>query len=276
MTTLDLFDYGTEDGFEGRGHENGMKFWYARDFMALLGYQNFQSFEKAIQKAMTACNALRVPLDETIIPLSREIDGKSVKDYKLNRFGCYLTAMNCDVRKPQVAQAQGYFAQLSTALVQYVQHADAVERVVYREEITDHEKTLSASAQLAGVVNYAFFRNAGYRGMYNMNLTDLRQMKGVPDKRSPLDFMGKTELAANLFRITQTEEKISRQGIKGQHELERTAESVGREVRDTMHRISGAYPEDLPTAADIQDVKKKLKKGSKDFKKLDKPSKEDE
>jgi DNA-damage-inducible protein D len=115
------------------------------------------------------------------------------------------------------------------------------------------------------------FQNSGYRGLYNMNLREIRRHKGVPDGRSPLDFMGKTELAANLFRVTQTEEKIRGEGIRGQPALEHTAEDVGRRVRRTMIEISGKRPENLPPAEDIKQVHKKLKSSHREIKKLDKP-----
>ncbi|MCY1462029.1 hypothetical protein D9M71_797550 [compost metagenome] len=120
--------------------------------------------------------------------------------------------------------------------------------------------------------NYPFFQNAGYRGLYNMNLCDLKVRKGVT-QGSVLDVMGGEELAANLFRITQTEARIRNQGVQGQRDLERTAESVGKAVRDTMISISGTRPETLPPARNIKEVKGDLKASSKEFKKLDQPKK---
>jgi DNA-damage-inducible protein D len=124
---------------------------------------------------------------------------------------------------------------------------------------------------MAGVVEYGLFQNAGYRGLYNMNLREIRRYKGVPEGRSPLDFMGKTELAANLFRVTQTEEKIRAERIRGQKPLEYAAEHVGREVRRTMVKISGKRPEELPSAEDIKSVHKKLKSSHREIRKLDCP-----
>jgi DNA-damage-inducible protein D len=153
----------------------------------------------------------------------------------------------------------------------YLEQSEGVERVAIRGEISEHERTLSGIAKMAGVVEYGLFQNAGYRGLYNMNLREIRRHKGVPDGRSPLDFMGKTELAANLFRVTQTEEKIRAERIRGQEPLERTAENVGREVRRTMVKISGKRPEELPPAEDIKEVHKKLKSSHREIRKLDKP-----
>jgi DNA-damage-inducible protein D len=158
---------------------------------------------------------------------------------------------------------------MAEAFRQYVQEAEGVERVLVRGEVSEREKALSATAHACGVTNYAFFQNAGYRGMYNMDFSQLRARKRVPEGRTILDFMGKTELAANLFRITQTEEKIRNEDIRGQRPLEKAHESVGKEVRETMRRISGTLPEQLPPAEDIKKVRSGLKRTNKEFAKID-------
>jgi DNA-damage-inducible protein D len=273
-TQVKLFHFEPDKkSFEDFSQENGIKFWYASTFANMLGYESYDGIKKAINRAMVACNTLNIPITDSFIPTKRIVDGKEIEDYKLTRFACYLTAMNGDVKKPNVAAAQAYFVTISDAFLKYVQSQDGVERVVVRSELTDQEKSLSATAHQAGVENYAFFQNEGYRGLYNMNLKKIREAKGVPTNRSPLDFMGKTELAANLFRITQTEEKIKSEGIKGQHLLQRAAYSVGQDVRNTMKKISGKTPENLPTADDIKIVKSRLKGANKEFKKLDAPKK---
>lgn len=180
--------------------------------------------------------------------------------------------MNADPRNPKVAEAQAYFITMAEAFRQYVQEADGVERVLIRGEVSDREKALSSTAKAQGVENYAFFQNAGYRGMYNMNLAAIRSKRNVPNGRSPLDFMGKTELAANLFRITQTDEKIRNQNVRGQKLLEAAANEVGKKVRKTMIELSGTPPEQLRPEADIDDVRKGLKRSQKEYKKLDGPA----
>lgn len=262
-------------GFEALGHENGFRFWWASDLAILLGYDCVGNFRKAVERAMIALNSLNIPVFDNIVQVPREIEGRSVQDYKLSRFACYLSAMNGDPKKSQVAKAQAYFVAWAEAVRCSLEQADGVERVAIRAEISDHEKTLSGVAHLAGVQNYAFFQNAGYRGLYNMDLRKIRLRKGVPDGRSPLDFMGKTELAANLFRVTQTEEKIRVDSVRGQPALERTAENVGHEVRATMIRISGTRPEDLPPVEDIKSVHKKLKSSHREIRKLDQSPKKD-
>ncbi|MBK1709797.1 damage-inducible protein D [Marichromatium gracile] len=257
--------------FDDLGHENGFRYWWASDLRHALGYESEPPFHKALNRAMSTCAALNINIIENFVQQEREIDGRRVADYRLSRFACYLVAMNADPRKPQVASAQAYFATLAEAFARYVEEAEDVERVLIRDDVSEREKLLHGAAKRAGVDNYAYFQSAGYRGLYNMNLKKLRALKGVPGKRSPLDFMGKTELAANLFRITQTEEKLKADGIQGQRNAERTAESVGRKVRQTMIEISGTPPERLPSKADINEVRKSLKSTHRDLKKLDKP-----
>lgn len=178
--------------------------------------------------------------------------------------------MNGDTKKREVAQAQAYFAAVAEAFRKYVEQSEEVERILIRDEISEHEKSLSGVAGKAGVTEYGLFQNAGYRGLYNMNLSALKARKGIPDGRSALDFMGKEELAANLFRVTQTEAKLRNERITGQKNAEDAAYSVGKEVRSTMQRISGNTPESLPIAEDIKKVKSAIKSSQKEFAKLDK------
>jgi DNA-damage-inducible protein D len=258
-------------GFEALSQTNGFRFWWGSDLAVILGYEGVNGFRRAIEKAMMALTSLNIAVFDNIVQAPRDLEGKQVVDYKLSRFACYLAAMNGDPKKPQVAQAQLYFVKWAEACRLYLEEADGVERVAIRGEITEHERTLSGTAKKSGVVDYALFQNAGYRGLYNMDLWQVRRRKGVPDGRSPLDFMGKTELAANLFRVTQTEEKIRGEGIRGQRALEGTAEGVGRKVRRTMVEISGKRPEDLSPAEDIKSIHRKLKSSHREIRKLDKP-----
>jgi len=274
MSDLELFkeDFSSEL-FENECLENGFTYWFGLKLMHFLGYESWSSFQKAINKAMTTCNTLNIPIIENFEQVSVIIDGKSVLDFKLSRFACYLVVMNADSKKANVAQAQVYFANLAGAVQNHLQEAEKVERINVRSEVSDREASLSGVAYKAGVENYGFFQNAGYRGMYNKNISQLKTIRNVPDSRSLLDFMGKDELAANLFRITQTELKIKQDNIKGQSGLEFAAETVGIKVRKTMLDISGIAPEQLTTAQDIQKVKKELKNKSKQIKSIDKKSK---
>ena len=259
----------SQPGFESLAQQDGFKFWWASDLARMLGYASLDTFRKAVNKAMIACDALGVPLLDNFIQARRTVDGHEQLDFKLSRFACYLTAMNGNVNNPLVAQAQAYFVSFAEACRLYLEQAGSVERVGLRAEISDHEKSLSGVAQDAGVLDYALFQNAGYRGLYNMDLAKLRELKQVPAGRSPLDFMAREELAANLFRVTQTEAKIRKENRRGQRALESAAEEVGRRVRRTMEEISGNRPEDLPPAEDIKQVRQRLKSAQRGFKKLD-------
>jgi DNA-damage-inducible protein D len=271
MNDSDVFHFDeSKPNFDALSIRNGKTYWFAREFMGMLGYQSFEGFQKAIQRAIAACVSLGLDVMENFEQVKREVDGKTVTDYKLNRFACYLTAMNGDPKKPEVARAQAYFAALAESFKRYIEQASEVERVLIRDEISQHEKTLNSAAKESGVSEYQYFQNAGYRGLYNMNLSDLKKIKGLGNtKRSILDFMGKQELAANLFRVTQTEAKLRNESIKGQKASEAAAESVGKKVRETMIEISGDKPEDLPLERDIKKVKGDLKASQKDFLKLD-------
>ncbi len=270
-TQLSLFHVETDrPNFEDLGNENGGKYWYARDFMQMLGYESFTAFQKPINKAIATCTALNIPVLENFQQIQRIVNGETVPDFKLTRFACYLVSINGDVRKPEVAAAQAYFVTMAEAFRHYIQDAATVERVQIREEVSEQERSLSAVAFAAGVTHYPFFQNEGYRGMYCMNLQELRERRGIVSGRSVLDFMNGEELAANLFRITQTQAKIRNEKLQGQMRLERAAHDVGQTVRQTMIKLSGKTPESLPVGEDIRSVKGKLKQARREFGKLDK------
>lgn len=275
MSNLQLFgsDF-SSDYFEENCKENGFTFWTASNLMKQLGYENWQTFQKAINKAMTTCNTLSIPIMENFVQIQTiDESGKTGFDFKLSRFACYLVVMNADSKKTAVAQAQAYFATLAGAVQNYLVEAEKVERLNIRNEVSERESSLSGVAHKAGVTNYAFFQNAGYRGMYNKNISQLKTSRNIPNGRTLLDFMGKEELAANLFRITQTELKIKQENISGQGRLEVAAENVGKKVRKTMIEISGVAPENFKPVEDIKQVKKELKSTSKQIKLIDKKKK---
>lgn len=266
---IDVFHFdGDRPSFESYAKSNGFKYWLASHLLECLGYTTMAPILKAVNNALAACAALGIPINENFQETTHPELGR---DWKLSRFACYLTVMNGDPRNPRIAAAQAYFVTMAEAFRQYVQEAEHVERVLIRGEVSDREKALSGTAAAYGVTHYPFFQNAGYRGMYNMDLAQIRAKKSVPSGRSPLDFMGKTELAANLFRITQTDEKIRNDGVRGQVPLERAAEHVGKTVRKTMIELSGVRPELLPPAKDIKEVQKGIKRSQKEYQKLDAP-----
>ncbi len=261
-TELTLFHFEeNRESFEDLGRANGATHWRQEDLMRALGYHADDSFRKAITRAKQACLSLGMQCEEHFL---LQPNGSHL----LTRFGCYLVAMNGDPRKREVAAAQTYFAAIAETFHDRIEHAEGIDRILIREEVTDGQKSLTSTAKAHGVRNYAFFQNKGYLGMYNMGLERLCEFKGVK-KGELIDRMGKTELAAHLFRITQTDERIRRDNVQGQENLERTAYDVGKKVRRTMHDLSGKMPEDLPPESHISDVKKQIKGTSKRFRQID-------
>lgn len=252
-TELGVFHFEDDrENFEDLGRENGEKTWGARDLMRWLGYESWAPFFNAINRAIGTCTTLGIPVAENFT----QVQSDSGIDFRLSRFACCLIALNGDVKKPRVAAAQAYFVSLAEVVRRYLRDAANVDRVMIRDEISEREVTLSGVAKQAGVEAYELFRNSGYRGMYNMNYRRLKEKKGLVDlKRSLLDFMGKDELAHNLFRLSVTEGRIKKEGTRGQWALEHVAEEVGRRVRKTVIEETGVRPEDLPIAEDIKQVR---------------------
>jgi DNA-damage-inducible protein D len=235
-----------------------MKYWFASDLMVMLGYSDMKQFHRVLDRTTKALVSLGIPHYENIFPFTREEDGKI--DFKLTRFACYLTAMNANPKLPQVAAMQAYFVMQTRKFELFIKNSQEVERISIREELTEGYKSLASTASEHGVINYGKFQNAGYLGMYNKMAGDLEQMRGV-EKGHLSDYMGRTELAANLFRVTQTEERIKNKNVKGQQALEITHYEVGREVRDIIQKNMGISPEDMPQAKVLPEVKKELKSG---------------
>lgn len=268
MAELTLFDIENVDNdqFELSCHQNGIRYWLASELANMLGYTEYKTFLKSINKTMTVCTSLNMQIISHFIPLANN-------DFKLTRFACFLITMNADIKKEKVAKAQIYFASLADAISELMQ-AEQIERIEIREELTNKNKSLAAAANMAGVENYALFNNAGYMGMYNMSFNDLKKVKGIEGTtKSPLDFMGKRELAANLFRISETEAKIKSDHVYGQKNLENTAKEVGKKVRNIMIDNDGVRPEMLARQVALSDVKKNIKKVEKDYNKIDKNKK---
>lgn len=258
----------TELTFEDFKNENGITYWWASDLMTMLGYKDMRSFQKVLDRATKAFVSLNIPHFENIVATQREgADGGTSLDFKMTRFACYITVMNGDPKKSEVAIAQSYFAQ-QTRKFELIQDGQQIDRILIREELSDGNKSLASAAKQANVQDFAKFQNAGYTGMYNMHSWQLESKRGVK-KGTLMDHMGRTELAANLFRVTQTEERIKSQKVKGQKKLEETHYEVGREVRNIVIRNTGNSPEKLPLERKISEVKKELKDGHKKMLKAD-------
>jgi len=177
---IDYFHFEEDyESFEDFGQMNGGLSWFARDLMKMLGYESFNSFVNAINKAIQACTTLKIPVLGNFTQIEREIEGSRVLDYKLSRFACYLVAMNGDVKKPQVAKAQAYFAAMAETVRQHLQNAESVERLLIRGDVSERERSLAGVAKAAGVQYYGLFHHKGYLGMYNMGLRDIKDRKGL-------------------------------------------------------------------------------------------------
>lgn len=248
--------------------ENGIEYWEARELMPLLGYEKWSNFNSVIRKAKIACNLSGQNERNHFTDVGKMIKiaiGSSketirrIQDYKLSRYACYLIAQNGKSSKQEVANAQTYFA-IQTRRQELLQLASEDEKRLYvRGEVKKQNKKLFATAQKAGVTNFGKFNNMGYLGLYGMKIDKIKKKKGIV-KDDILDRAGSTELAANLFRITQTDEKMRREGTSGQARADMTHYSVGTKVRKAIEEIGGIPPENLPAERHIKELEKVLKK----------------
>lgn len=259
------------DQFEEAGHDNGRgdKCWYARDLQALLGYKKWEDFEGVIRRAEIACRNSGndpAPHFKEVFPSTRKNSegGRPARNYELSRYACYLVAQNASSRLKPVAFAQTYFAIQTRRQeladqngVDFASLSKNQQRLYLRNQVVEENKRLASTAMGAGVDGKAFgkFQNRGYQGLYGgMGADEIRDYKGLPASAKILDHMGPTELAANLFRITQTEEKLRSRDIKVAWKACDAHFEVGRKVRQTMKELSGILPEDLPVEEDVKRI----------------------
>lgn len=248
-----------------RVDEYGTEFWTAREILPLLGYSKWQNAVEVIKRAQRACMNSGEDIRNHFTDISKMVRVGSdavrqVEDFKLDRYACYLIAQNGDPSKPEIALAQTYFAVQTYRQEELDKLSDGEKRLKIRGEVTEKNKLLASSARHAGVSNFGKFNDAGYRGLYAMPLAEVEKKKGIK-KGELLDRAGASELAANWFRITQTEDKLRRDRVKGQTEAQRTHREVGNEVRETIKKLGGDMPEDLEPEEHLKDVKKKLSAG---------------
>ena len=268
----DMGDFSIQQ-FEEDGQENGVRFWYAHQFMKSLGYDSWPTFQKVITKAMGSCAKLGIDPTEAFIAASFLENEKEVRTYKLSRFACFLVSMHADSKKEEVAKAKAALAAIADKLVEERIRESDLGRIETRDDLKLAERFLAGAAQAGGLESHQFgiFKDAGFRGMYNMSLGELMVYKGVDGKKVLYDFMDLEELAGNLFRVTQTAARIKTGGVQGLPALKYTANQVGREVRRIMTKDGGRPPEQLPIAENIAGVKSRLKSANRAMKKMDKP-----
>ena len=260
--------------FENIKHtdEYGVDFWYARELMPILQYTKWQNFEKIIDKAKETCKNSDIAVFEHFTDVSKTIKmpkgaEKNILDYKLSRYACYIIAQNGDSRKETVALAQTYFAvqtrKMELTEREYTLLTEDDKRFYQRNLTKRGNHSLNQVAKNAGVKNFDRFHNAGYKGLYNGETADdIAKRKGLRYREDILDNMGSEELAANLFRITQTESKLKKENIQGENNANMAHYQVGKIVRNAIKEAGGTMPEDLPTP------EKSLKQLEKERKKL--------
>ena len=237
--------------------ENGVEFWYARELMPILQYSNWQNFEKIIEKAKKSCENSDISVFEhftDVSKLSKRANNAEVeiKDYKLTRYACYLIAQNGDSRKKVIALAQTYFAvqtrKQEITEKEYSMLTEDEKRFYQRNLTRKGNYSLNQTAKKAGVKNFDKFHNAGYKGLYNGETADdIAKRKGLRYREDILDNMGSEELAANLFRITQTESRLKKDNINSEKEANKTHYKIGINIREVIAKNGGTMPEDLPT-----------------------------
>lgn len=271
MEIIKLFEE-KELTFEDFKNENWIIYWWASDMMKMLWYDNMKSFQKVLDRVTKAFVSLWIPHYENIIAKSNTIEWKEITDFKLTRFACYMLAMNGDTKKIEVAKAQEYFVKQTRKFELFYEDNNQIDRLLIREELKEWNKSLASMAKKAWVQNFASFHDAWYLWMYNMKSWQLSKKRWVEPKKL-MDKMWRTELAANLFRITQTEERIKNKWIKGQQQLESTHYNVWKDVRKMVLENSWKNPENLEQEKELPSVRKELKTWYRKMKKDDKVKK---
>lgn len=247
-----------------KNNPEGFEYWDARDLLPLLGYGRWENFQKVINKAINACINSNQNEKDHFLDITKMVDlgsgsQREIKDYNLSRYACYLIAQNGDPRKVQIATAQTYFAVQTRKQEITEQLTGDRKRLFIRKEVKNQNKKLFDTAHKAGVNNFGKFNNYGYLGLYGLIAEDIKKKKGI-GKDDILDRAGSTELAANLFRITQTDEKMLNEKITGEERANSTHFDVGQKVRKTIEEIGGTMPEHLKPEKHIKEIEKVEKK----------------
>ncbi|MBT9456710.1 MAG: DNA damage-inducible protein D [Burkholderiaceae bacterium] len=254
----------------------GNEYWLARQLAQVLEYSQYRHFVPVVERAAEACRNSGQPVEDHIEGVLTMVDigsgaKRQVEDFRLSRYACYLIVQNGDPSKPVVANGQTYFAMQTRRQeladnAEFARLSEEEKRLAIRNELAAHNKYLAAAAKEAGVetpLDYAIFQDHGYRGLYGgLSAKDIHARKGLKKSHKILDHMGSTELAANLFRATQAEEKLRRDQVRGKTRANLTHFEVGKKVRQTIQELGGTMPEKLPTPEvgikQIESARKKL------------------
>ncbi len=255
-----------------RTNPAGNEFWSSRDFSKVLGYADYRNFQSVIESARTACFNSGQRVEDHFVEVTEMVEigsgaQRRLKTVMMSRYACYLVIQNADPSKEIVAHGQTYFSiqtrrqELSDAEI------EEKRRLSIRSELKKHNSQLADAAKDAGVIeprDYAIFQNHGYMGLYGgLGAQDIHRRKGLKKGDQILDHMGSTELAANLFRATQAEEKLRREKITGKDKANKAHREVGAKVRQTIKELGGTMPEELPTAESIKKLESKARKALK-------------
>ncbi len=255
-----------------RTNAAGNEFWSSRDFARVLGYVNYRHFLAVIEKARTACFNSGQRVEDHFVGIDEMVEigsgaQRPVQTVMMSRYACYLVIQNADPTKEIVAIGQTYFAVQTRRQELTDEEIEAQRRLTIRAELRTHNSHLADAAKDAGVVeprDYAIFQNHGYMGLYGgLGAQDIHARKGLKKGQQILDHMGSTELAANLFRATQAEEKLRREKIVGKDKANRAHHEVGAKVRQTIRELGGTMPEHLPPADSIKKLASKTRKAIK-------------
>ena len=275
----------SEQTFESIKHVNeyGEEYWLARELQLVLEYAQWRRFSDAIERAKLACKNSGFAVEDHFADVGKMVDigsgaERKIDDVMLSRYACYLIVMNGDPRKEVIAVGQSYFAvktRQQELIDNYEQMSEDQKRLAIRNEMIAHNKSLAEAARMAGIADqreYAIFQNKGYQGLYGgLGAKEIHARKGLKKSQKILDHMGSTELAANLFRATQTDEKLRRENIQGKQAAYDTHYQVGKKVRQTIEELGGTMPEDLPTPQksiaqiEREQEKRKLKSGGDNY-----------
>jgi DNA-damage-inducible protein D len=250
-------------------NEAGNEYWESRDLAEVLDYTQYRNFEAVIEKAKLACFNSGHRIDDHFADVSKMVEigsgaAREIKVTLLSRYACYLIIQNADPNKEIVAHGQTYFAIQTRRQELADGRIEDEQRVMLRGEIRRHNVQLADAAKYAGVIkpiDYAIFQNHGYMGLYGgLKQEDIHRRKSLKKSQKILDHMGSTELAANLFRATQAEEKLRRDEIKGKDAANRTHRQVGAKVRQTIRELGGTMPEELPVVESIKKIETQQRK----------------
>ena len=269
MDTLEKYN---EKNFEDIKHidEYGNEYWYARELQTMLGYKEWRLFSAVIEKAQIACSQSNNFINSNfgVYPkiVKTGVSTKNIIDYKLSRYACYLIVQNANPKFEAVALGQTYFAiqtrKQELTEKEYSMLTEDEKRLYRRKQTKDGNKILYKIAREKGVKKFDRFTNAGYKGLYNGETADdIAKRKGLRYREDILDNMGSDELIANLFRISQTEQKLKKDNIQTEKDATKTHYTIGKNIREVIAKNGGTMPEDLPTP------KKSLKQLEKENKK---------